>query len=371
MGLLDVPTETLAQCTAYLDKESDIYALARVCTRLHDVAINILYDFNIQNHNSRALFWAAKHGHENLARKILSRIPNPNSVTNYTDRHDQWKDPGLNIVGDFTPLHIAASEGHVPVVKLLSNSGTCPHCQFEVLDEQYFPYKSDQHKPYIYSTPLHLASKDGDVAIVKLLLQIKAEPEVRTLGGAAPLYHAVGAKNERVVRLIARRVTNVGSKFVHSGHYVTPLHLACMNLRWDSARYFLERGADVNQIDNNGNTPLQNTFNSTTHVDDPKGLYMTVKILLQFGADPKLGNCGVCWIGVNHHLDSIRTLFKDYAKEYTQKPKEPPVQIGRGWMTAPEIPKLPDIEIEELCNPRPIPQMLSLFDGNEFPPLGA
>lgn len=62
----------------------------------------------------------------------------------------------------------------------------------------------------------------------------------------------------------------------------TPLHAAAHLLDVEKTRYLLSKGAEVNKVDKYGNPPLFRAVFSSRGEDE------VVKLLLEYGADPKL-----------------------------------------------------------------------------------
>ena len=124
-----------------------------------------------------------------------------------------------------TPLYYACERGYTKIVKLLLESGACPHT-------------NDSNE----TSPLWIASKQGHAGIVLMLLSEKVDPNGRARDGTTPLYQ--------------------GS---YHGHVKCVYHLVLY-------------GADVNYAKNSGASPL--------FVAARNGHHRIVKHLLKFGADP-------------------------------------------------------------------------------------
>ncbi len=200
MALLSLPNEIIFEIVENLDKEQDIYSLVRVNKRLHNLFDDYLYRYDIKHRRCRALFWAAKHGREPTARKLL---------------------------------HLGA-DVNVKIQQARSN-GTRPRAGL---------------------TPLHLAAGKGHLTIVKLLLEVGADPEARVQEHLTPLFFALVARHEKVARTISRRISNLQNCLVDSTNRLTPLHVSCRKGLWNCARYFINEGADVDATDASAMTPL-------------------------------------------------------------------------------------------------------------------
>jgi len=187
-----------------LDQEQDIYSMIRVSRHFYNLFNDYLYCYNIKHRKCSALFWAAKHGRESTARKLL---------------------------------HLGA-DVNVKVQEARSN-GTRPRAGL---------------------TPLHLAAEKGHLAMVKLLLEVGADPEARVEESLTPLLFALIARHEKVARTISRRISNLQNCLVDSTKRLTPLHLSCRLGLWSCARYFLNEGADVDATDTSAMTPLHHAL---------------------------------------------------------------------------------------------------------------
>ena len=109
-------------------------------------------------------------------------------------------------------------------------------------------------------TPLHLTALKGHLPMVKLLLEVGADPEARVDEGFTPLYFALINRHEKVARTISRRMSNLQDCLVDLKRRLTPLHLSCRLGLYGYARYFLEKGADVDAKDADAMTPLDHAL---------------------------------------------------------------------------------------------------------------
>ncbi len=203
MAFLNLPNEIIIDIVERLKRERDICSLMRANRRLYQLFDNYLYRYNIKYRRSSALFWAAKHNRESTARKMLHLGANVNVEFQGTNTK------GRSLAG-LTPLHVAAWEGHL--------------------------------------------------AIVKLLLEVGADPEARVLESLTPLYVALNARHEKVARTISRRISNLQTCLVDSKRRWTPLHFSCHLGLPNCALFFLNMGINVNAMDAKSMTALHHSL---------------------------------------------------------------------------------------------------------------
>jgi ankyrin repeat protein len=148
------------------------------------------------------------------------------------------------------------------------------------------------------STPFLQAAKLGDVAYMKLLVKYGADPNIKTSEGATPLMAAAGVgiwqvgesagSNEEAfeaVRLCYELGNDVNAVDANGE---TALHGAAHRGSNDTVKFLVEKGAKLNVVNTLGWTPwiiadgvmYPNTYNRRLE---------TAALLLQLGADPKLG----------------------------------------------------------------------------------
>ncbi len=117
------------------------------------------------------LMIAAGEGHEDIALLLLEHGANVNATDNYLGT---------------TALIQAASSGHADIVKLLLDRGADPNVR----------WKNDGHSALI------AAAMRGDVVMAEMLLNKGADPNVSTAGGSTPLSAAKKYKNAALVALL-------------------------------------------------------------------------------------------------------------------------------------------------------------------------
>jgi hypothetical protein len=134
-----------------------------------------------RRYQADVLLWAAKHGHVEFARKLIST-------------HSIDVNAARSVKSDATPLHLACSQGHWAMVDLLIKNG------------------ADVNARTNYGrTPLERAARNGHADIVQLLLFRKANVNAATDGGETALLVAAGHCHKKVVKLLLENDANVNA----------------------------------------------------------------------------------------------------------------------------------------------------------------
>jgi 26S proteasome non-ATPase regulatory subunit 10 len=105
-------------------------------------------------------------------------------------------------------------------------------------------------------TPLHLAAANGHRDMVDLLLTTKADVNAKDNSGSTPLHQAAAAQGEHsdIVEVLLARKANVDAA---DRQGLTPLHYALLADNPDVAKWLLNHGANANVKDNKaGHSPL-------------------------------------------------------------------------------------------------------------------
>ena len=136
-----------------------------------------------------ALFHAVANGYTRIAKQILRVTKQANDV-----------DPEKG----FTPLLIAATNGHIGLVKLLLEYGANPN----IIHNSY----SDRVNVYDQTTPLIEAVERGNYECVSMLIDYGADPNKFLINNDAidsPLHHAVVKNDYKIVELLLSKVVSV------------------------------------------------------------------------------------------------------------------------------------------------------------------
>lgn len=233
------------------------------------------------------LMAAALKGRSEVIEELLRRGAKP----------DRWNRKG------WTPLHLAAREGHVDsVVRLLEGgapvdapgreesratplllavTGGLPEVAKALLDNGADPNSRNRH----HVTPLMAAAYRGHPEVIRLLLSRKADLEAVNRDGNTALLMAVFRQHPEAVKLLLEADARIDVEARIEGFgSVFPLMLAAGRGDHEIAEMLLGRGAPPNAVSDMEElgflTPLM--------VAAWKGDQQMVDLLLSHGADPRV-----------------------------------------------------------------------------------
>lgn len=253
--------------------EGDVAEARRLIEEGADVSASNVYGVN-------AMQLAADIGNTELIRLLLKAGADPESP---------------NADGE-TALHLVARSGNVEAAKLLLKAGA----------------QVDPVEQFGGQTPLMWAVARRHPEMVEFLLSKGADVNARSIvrdyrrvataesraaprdrGGLTPLMYAARHNCGECVEVLLKYKVDVN---LPDPSYVVPLSIAMMNSNWDIAKRLVEAGADVNQWDINGSSPLHvaianmNSPGNRNPLDDDKPNKATgrdlIKMLLERGANP-------------------------------------------------------------------------------------
>ena len=127
-------------------------------------------------------------------------------------------------------------------------------------------------------TPLHSAAENGNLEIVKCLIENGALINEKGNNGCPPLSAAVCEGEFEVVKFLIENGAVVNAK---DDQDFTPLHLGAKEGKLEVIKYLIENGAKIESTDHDGDTPL--------HMAALNGHIEVVKCFIENGAriDPK------------------------------------------------------------------------------------
>lgn len=136
-----------------------------------------------------------------------------------------------------TPLHLAIENKHNAVSALLIKK----NCNVNMQD------KEDK-------TPLHICAKLGLVTTVGKILGSEPNINLQDKDGNTPL-HIASSKNTVPCQGIAALLSSQAELNIQNKKDQTPLHIAIENECYKTANILIEKKADINIYDNDGNNP--------------------------------------------------------------------------------------------------------------------
>lgn len=174
-----------------------------------------------------------------------------------------------------TPLHIAAD---------LNRGETYYHQLEKLLADKNWTINAPSHRGDI---ALHILLKNGNSRIVGLFLKHGADVQFKDRRGRSAIMIAAKCnENADVMRLLLDSGANVGDVTQKNR---TPLHRACIRVKFGIIKVLLDYGANVNAVDNLGRTPfLYLLFNGMIRKLGGKDFIISLRTLLLHNASNKI-----------------------------------------------------------------------------------
>ncbi|KAK0906033.1 hypothetical protein LTR91_016967 [Friedmanniomyces endolithicus] len=191
-----------------------------------------------------------------------------------------------------TPLHQAAHLNHIPTLTLLLHHNASLTTEDAAGD-----------------TPLHLAAWSGHCeALTALLAHGGGTSEkidwLSGRDGYSPLWCAISAYHIDAARLLLKHGARVSRRSI-SGNGLLPLHQAAVTGQSAMCELLVERGAQVDGLDDEGSTAL--------HYASASGSCAVVQVLLRGGADVTLkqkhGLTPAHWASHKGHTEVLELLL--------------------------------------------------------------
>jgi ankyrin repeat protein len=162
---------------------------------------------------------------------------------------------------DWTPLHSQAYSGHKDGVELLLEHGA-----------------DIEAKTSFGITPLMSSLRWDRIEVTKLLIENGANVNPTTELGRTPLISSTIEGNLEMAKLLLDHDADISIK--DNNYKMTALHFAALYGQLDIAEALLNKGANVNEMDGAGKTPLDYTNNY--------GHEKVAKLLISSGADGEI-----------------------------------------------------------------------------------
>ncbi|KAK0310971.1 hypothetical protein LTR82_014574 [Friedmanniomyces endolithicus] len=191
-----------------------------------------------------------------------------------------------------TPLHQAAHLNHIPTLALLLHHNASLTTEDAAGD-----------------TPLHLAAWSGHCEALTALLAhgggaLEKIDWLSGRDGYSPLWCAISAYHIDAARLLLKHGARVSRRST-SGNGLLPLHQAAVTGQSAMCELLLERGAQVDGLDDEASTAL--------HYASASGSCAVVQVLLRGGADVKLkqkhGLTPAHWASHKGHTEVLELLL--------------------------------------------------------------
>ena len=129
-------------------------------------------------------------------------------------------------------------------------------------------------------------SKSNPVTTAEMLLSAGADANAMDKTGASPLYLACESGKTELVKLLLKRGANPTMEATVSGRLKNPMHAACRHQDCDSVKLLLEHNANVLLHDEDGKTALHCALESDTYLSsDSDKRIVIVQLLLDRGAE--------------------------------------------------------------------------------------
>ena len=197
-----------------------------------------------------------------------------------------------------TALHAVARTGNTEAAQVLLKAGATIDAKEKWGGQTPLMWASARRHPAMMEL---LISKGADVNArstdrnYQRHVQAEGRPKSLDSGGLSPLAYAARENCMACVEVLLTHKVDIN---LPDPDGVSPLLVAIMNANWDIASRLIQAGADVNQWDIFGETPLLNAINLRSRRDGGKGSSIDplnkisgteiVKTLLARGANPNM-----------------------------------------------------------------------------------
>jgi len=233
----------------------------------------------VNNYGASAMGLAAEEGNADMIALLLESganadSPNPDGMT---------------------ALQAVARTGNIKAAQLLLNAGATVDAKERFGGQTALMWASARRHPEMMQllisrgANVNAASTDRNY---QRHVTAEGRPKSLDAGGLTPLLYAARENCMACVDVLLKNKADIN---LPDPDGVPPLLVAIMNANWDLARQLIMAGADVNQWDMFGETPLFNAINQRNKADNGRGVVDpsntvtgldVVKLLLDHGASP-------------------------------------------------------------------------------------
>uniref|UniRef100_A0A6C0IET9 Uncharacterized protein n=1 Tax=viral metagenome TaxID=1070528 RepID=A0A6C0IET9_9ZZZZ len=234
---------------------------------------------------------------------------------------------------DYTPLMISSLHGHTDVVGILLKNGADANQINTRLSGE---------------TPIHMAASNGHIPVIEHLLNIgNGDINTEDKQGRTPIYYAALYGQIHVVDFLLGRGIDINQVYKDGDNL---LHQVAWNGHFEFARFLLDRGIEVNARNNKGETPLIKAL----HIGNNN--INLIQLLLERGANVNLadndGKTPLYYACANNNTNlvlicliagaKIKTADRAIARE---KKSVHIIKILERWPTLSVIPMLDELNV--------------------------
>ena len=302
--------------TDYAGRTALFLAIEKGQAKIVELLLNNSAQVNAKNkHNKTALYVACEAEHLEVAKLLLKKKASVNAFAtklyHMTPLHlaaSKGDNQFVNLLithgatvnkannRGFTPLYLAAQNGHLATVKLLLEKGAS--ATITTKDG---------------ASPLSAAAAQGHVALVELLLQKNASPT--QYSSKRPLSEAIRNEHYAVAELLIKKGANVNDVIHENGQELTLLTLATLMGNTPLVTLLLNNGADVHARSIGGVNKKNNT--TALHIAAREGHRDIAQALIKKGAFVNALDANKqtpVWEAANKgHADIVALLIKHKA----------------------------------------------------------
>lgn len=284
----------------------------------HDMAVSLLRskaDVKAKMvDGTTALHWAAHHGDADLVKRLIKAGADVNAVNDFgatpmseaaiVADPDVIKlllkagvDPNQANKAGQTPLMSVVRTSNVKAAEELIKAGADVNAREKMKDQTALMMAAAESQPGMIALLMkHGAKADLHSAVNHWERWVSAEGRVQNKpsGGLTALLYAARAGCADCAKALVEGGASID---LTDPDNISPLLMATLNARWDTAAYLIEAGADVNKWDWWGRAPLYSAVDYTTvprggrtdrpSLDKTKPLEVTA-MLLKAGANPNM-----------------------------------------------------------------------------------
>lgn len=227
------------------------------------------------------LHWAVHNGDLDLVKALIKAKADVNAVNDYgatpLSEASVLADPEIvhtllkagadatysNEWGQ-TPLMSVARTGKVKAAEYLIEAGADVNAEEKERHQTALIMAAAESQPEMVAFLVSKGAKidqHSDVNHWKRLVSAESRVQNKPAGGFTALLYAARAGCAGCARALVEGGANIN---LQNPENITPLLMATLNARWDTAKYLIEAGADVNKWDLWGRAPLYSTVDYTT-----------------------------------------------------------------------------------------------------------